>query len=315
MAVFTISASILIILLLPFRSGCAVSFDGMTRESPSRNAFLESERTAGMFGTYAFPQRQGRAKNRTRKQLPAAESPQSEKDSRPDPLTLVVSIADLKLKLNNREVPQEGLPCFGRVPNYGSVNDTGNLSDCLTYIFQTRTDQHAYKRGMEQRSDLPEDERIEKTVYLRPGLTVKDDEVSKLIEDIRKVGANPVVMLTEEEYKKKFGFLEPILPEPKRPGSLATKTIEGGVLNGKALSLPEPAYPSSAKALHLSSTVKVQVVIDESGKVASAHALSGHPVFRKPSVDAALHASFAPSILLGQAVRVKGVILYNFVGE
>ena len=313
MALITISASILIILLLPFRCGCAVSIDGMTRKSPSQRAFLEPERTAGMFGTHAFPQRQGRAKKRTRK--PAAKLRESEENSRPDPLTLVVSIADLKLKLNSREVPEEGEPCFDRVPNYGSVNDTSNLSDCLTYIFQTRTAQHAYKQGMEQRSDLPEDERIEKTVYLRPGLTVKDDEVSKLIEDIRKMGANPVVMLTEEEYKKKFWFLEPIKPEPKKSSSLATKTIEGGVLNGKALSLPKPAYPSSAKALHLSGAVVVQVVIDESGKVVSAHALSGHQVFRKPALDAALHASFAPTILLGQAVRVRGVIVYNFVGQ
>jgi len=314
-ALFAISASILIILLLPCRSGCAVPFEGLPLESPAPRAFLECERPAGMLGRHAFPQSPGRAKKRTRKPLPSAESPESEKDPKPDPLTLVVSIADLKLKLNGMEVPRDGQPCFGRAPNYGLVNDSSNLSDCLRFIFQIRAEQHVYKRGMEQRSDLPEDERIEKMVYLRPGVTLKDDQVSKLIEDIKKVGARPVVVLNEREYKEKFGWLfDPILPKPMS-GSLAPQTIEGGVLNGKAVSQPAPAYPSSPKALHLSGTVKVQVVIDESGKVVSARVLSGHPVFRKPSMDAALRAAFPPSILLGQAVRVKGVIVYNFVGQ
>src|SRR6185437_11352369 len=51
---------------------------------------------------------------------------------------------------------------------------------------------------------------------------------------------------------------------PQRP-----TTISGGVLNGKATYLPKPAYPPIARAAHVSGTVNVQVVIDESGKVIS----------------------------------------------
>src|SRR5258707_10079114 len=52
---------------------------------------------------------------------------------KPNPLTLVLSISsDLKLKLNNKDVPETGEPCSGVVSNYGSVNETGNLSKCLT---------------------------------------------------------------------------------------------------------------------------------------------------------------------------------------
>jgi protein TonB len=68
---------------------------------------------------------------------------------------------------------------------------------------------------------------------------------------------------------------EPPPPEPKATPPRAP--ISGGVLNGKALSLPKPPYPQIAKAAHASGTVVVQVLIDENGNVVSARAVSGHP--------------------------------------
>jgi TonB family protein len=303
------------LMLLPLRFGNAVWFQSPSRTPSSPRIFTEAKPGRTQFIMYAVAQRKGRAKNRIRKPTRSAKSQESE-DSRPDPLTLVVSITDLKLKLNNKYIPEEGEACFDRVANYGSIDDPSNLSNCLTYIFQQRTAQFAIKRGMEQRTDIPLDQRIEKTVYLRPGLTLKDDQVTTLVGIINTAGAYPVVVMTEEDYAKKFGSrFEPIKLEPRKASSLAPKTIEGGVLNGKALSLPKPTYPSSAKASHLSGAVVVKVLIDESGKVVSAHAVSGHPVFRKPAVNAALHARFAAMTLSGRAVEVRGVIVYNFVGE
>jgi len=77
---------------------------------------------------------------------------------KPNPLTLVVSVgSDLQLRLNQDSM--------------GSVNDTTSLSMRLAQVFAQRKEQRAYKSGMETRSDLPEDERIEKTVFVkeRPG--------------------------------------------------------------------------------------------------------------------------------------------------
>jgi protein TonB len=84
------------------------------------------------------------------------------------------------------------------------------------------------------------------------------------------------------------------------------------VLNGKALSLPRPAYPAIARAARASGTVTVQVTIDESGKVASASAVSGHPLLKQAAVQAAYGARFSPTLLSGQPVKVTGVITYNF---
>jgi outer membrane biosynthesis protein TonB len=53
----------------------------------------------------------------------------------------------------------------------------------------------------------------------------------------------------------------------------ASKVINGGVLNGKAVSLPKPEYPETAKAAGVEGVVKVEVTIDENGTVESAQAI------------------------------------------
>ena len=97
-------------------------------------------------------------------------------------------------------------------------------------------------------------------------------------------------------------------PNPK-PGS---NTIYGGVLNSKAIDLPEPAYPPAARAVRASGTVTVQVTVNEKGEVISATAVSGHPLLRAAAVQAARKARFAPFILGGELVRAKGVVTFNF---
>lgn len=91
------------------------------------------------------------------------------------------------------------------------------------------------------------------------------------------------------------------------------KTVSGGVLNGKATSLPKPPYPPAARAVGASGAVSIQVLIDESGNVISANAVSGHPLLRPDSESAARGSTFSPTLLCGQPVKVSGVITYNFV--
>ncbi len=91
------------------------------------------------------------------------------------------------------------------------------------------------------------------------------------------------------------------------------KTISGGVLNGKATSLPRPEYPAAARAVRAGGAVTVQVEVDESGNIVEASAVSGHPLLRASAVAAAREAKFSPTTLQGQPVRIRGVITYNFV--
>jgi len=102
-------------------------------------------------------------------------------------------------------------------------------------------------------------------------------------------------------------------PPPKATPKPVPKTVSGGVLNGKATSLPKPAYPAAARAVHASGTVTVQVTISESGSVISASAVGGHPLLRAAAESAARGAHFSPTLLSGQPVKVTGVITYNFI--
>ncbi len=91
--------------------------------------------------------------------------------------------------------------------------------------------------------------------------------------------------------------------------------VSGGVLDGKAVSKPQPPYPSLAKAARASGLVTVQVTVDETGSVVSASAVSGHPLLRPAAVAAAKQAKFSPTLLSGKPVKVTGTLTYNFVLE
>src|SRR5438128_8087463 len=79
-------------------------------------------------------------------------------------------------------------------------------------------------------------------------------------------------------------------PTPQPTPSKPKTVVSGGVLNGKAISKPQPAYPPIAKAAKASGTVTVQVLVDEEGSVISAKAVSGHPLLQQAAVDAAYQA-------------------------
>lgn len=89
--------------------------------------------------------------------------------------------------------------------------------------------------------------------------------------------------------------------------------ITKGVVNGAAIALPKPIYPAAAQAVKASGAVNVRVTIDEQGNVTEATAISGHPLLRQAAEQAAREAKFKPTTLKGQAVKVSGVIVYNFV--
>jgi TonB family protein len=90
------------------------------------------------------------------------------------------------------------------------------------------------------------------------------------------------------------------------------KPVSGGILNGKALSLPAPLYPDIAKRAGARGTVEVEVVIDTNGKVISAKAVKGPVMLLAAAEQAARMARFTPTLLSGQPVRISGLITYNF---
>ncbi len=104
-------------------------------------------------------------------------------------------------------------------------------------------------------------------------------------------------------------------PPPAQPPveKRIPRTISKGPITGLALVLPKPIYSPIAKQARASGPVNVQVLIDEHGKVISAKAVSGHPLLLPLAQQAAYGARFTPTTLGDQAVKVSGVITYNFI--
>jgi hypothetical protein len=98
-------------------------------------------------------------------------------------------------------------------------------------------------------------------------------------------------------------------PRPDPPSM--TKSL--GVVNGIATSLPRPMYPPAATATNVEGKVDVQVTIDEAGKVIASKAVRGPVLLRHAAERAAWNARFTPTYLSRVAIKVTGVIVYNFV--
>ncbi|MET0625278.1 MAG: TonB family protein [Pyrinomonadaceae bacterium] len=111
--------------------------------------------------------------------------------------------------------------------------------------------------------------------------------------------------------------MPPPAGSPKREckTGLSPQVLEGGILNGRARSLPTPVYPVTAKAARVSGSVPVRVLVDVDGSVTSAQAVGGPKLLREAAEDAAREAVFAPTLLSGNPVKVGGVINYNFLPQ
>lgn len=105
-------------------------------------------------------------------------------------------------------------------------------------------------------------------------------------------------------------------PPPRKeepPPTPTAKPRASIMLQGMAVRRVEPAYPKLALETRTGGPVVVEVVVDESGRVVSARALSGHALLRKAAEDAARGWRWNPTRLNGGAVQVVGTITFNFV--
>jgi len=91
-----------------------------------------------------------------------------------------------------------------------------------------------------------------------------------------------------------------------------TVRLTSQITQGNAIRKVQPPYPQMAKLMRLTGAVQVQITISESGEVADAFVLSGHPMLREASLQAVKQWLFKPTELNGRPVRAIGVITFNF---
>ena len=112
---------------------------------------------------------------------------------RPDihlsPLTLVVEVGEgSRLSLiRGKEVVAEG-----------TVEDAGAVAARLAEEWRERKARGEWKTELTARADLPPDERIERTVFVRAPRSARYGEVAKVIDAVKGAGAQPVGLQTDE---------------------------------------------------------------------------------------------------------------------
>ncbi|MEA2206320.1 MAG: biopolymer transport protein TolR [Blastocatellia bacterium] len=104
----------------------------------------------------------------------------------PDPHTLVVTIKDDRsLMLNSLD-------------DMGTVGDTTKLSDTLADLFAKRREHHAYSAEMIGRPDVPEDLRIERTVFIKAPRSMSYGEVARVVDGVKGSGAAPLGLVLDD---------------------------------------------------------------------------------------------------------------------
>ena|ERR1041385_3704883 len=110
--------------------------------------------------------------------LPAP--PQNDQQLLPNINTLVVAIQpDRTLRLNS-------------LTDMGTVDDLKPLTSKLRSVFQERLENRVYRSDFILRLDLPERERIEKTVFIKAPRSISYGEVARVIDGLKGAGAEPI---------------------------------------------------------------------------------------------------------------------------
>lgn len=98
----------------------------------------------------------------------------------PDPKTLVVTInSDNSLALNGEK-------------ELGTIGEPGALIARLSETFKTRAENGVYADELATRTDLSDEAKIQKTVFIKAPRSVPYGEVVKVVDAVKTSGASPI---------------------------------------------------------------------------------------------------------------------------
>jgi protein TonB len=88
--------------------------------------------------------------------------------------------------------------------------------------------------------------------------------------------------------------------------------VSGGVVQGLAISRPDPVYPPIARAAHVQGVVVLQATISKTGAIENLKVLSGPPMLTQAAIDAVSRWRYKPYMLSGEPVEVETTVQVNF---
>ncbi|MGB6429672.1 MAG: TonB family protein [Candidatus Acidiferrales bacterium] len=100
--------------------------------------------------------------------------------------------------------------------------------------------------------------------------------------------------------------------QPSGPAAPPPMRTSSGAQQPRLRSAPEPIYPYSARAEKVQGDVSVDVLIDESGRVASMTVLSGPAMLRQAALDALRQRKYFPAMLDGKPTTAHITVTIHF---
>ena len=122
------------------------------------------------------------------KTLVPEKSDELQAEAKQSPRTLVVNI--------NRDSKVVLMRGADQIAEAG-LGDPGPVASVLAKEFASRKAANDWKAGFENRPELPADERIERTVFVKAPQSFKYGDVVRVIDAIKGAGASPVGLQTE----------------------------------------------------------------------------------------------------------------------
>lgn len=111
-----------------------------------------------------------------------AKVPQESKQTggKPHPHTLIVTVnPDLSLQINKEK-------------DFGTIAEPQKLVTGLSEVFKERLENRSYAESMENRNDLQEFDRVERTVFIKAPRNLSYGEIAKVIDAVKLAGASPI---------------------------------------------------------------------------------------------------------------------------
>jgi TonB family protein len=75
----------------------------------------------------------------------------------------------------------------------------------------------------------------------------------------------------------------------------------------------QPQYPTVARLMHISGTVRLRAIIGKDGSVSQLEVLSGNPLLAQAAVAAVREWRYRPTRLNEEAVEIETYITVNFI--
>jgi TonB family protein len=112
--------------------------------------------------------------------------------------------------------------------------------------------------------------------------------------------------------KEIAGIANSVAATVPRPSAAGTLKISQGVTLGLLIKKISPAYPQSAKQMHIQGAVELQANISKDGNVTNVKAIKGDAVLGRAAVDAVKQWKYKPYTLNGEPVEIQTQITVIF---